>query len=283
MEYISDNWPTIRKRYEAFWHGEIIDRPLLQITADSPNPPAQVPEDSPPADDPDALLDWFVNPKKVLPRLEREVAGNYYTADAFPYIFPVSPSLVAIQSAYLGGNYTISTGNMSGWCDPIIDQWETRKPMVVEQDNIWWKYSRELLTEGAKIAAGRFCVGIPDLQGGGQILDLLRGTEKLCMDMLDNPQAIEQAMEEIDESWLYYWKTCNDYILEYQDGYCDWLRVWSDKPAVTIECDCAVMISSDMFEKFFLPSVVKQTQWVERTIYHLDGQGAIRHLDLLLE
>ena len=126
-------------------------------------------------------------------------------------------------------------------------------------------------------------MGIPDLQGGGQILDLLRGTEQLCVDLIENSEMVKRAMKEIDDTWLYYWKTCNQCILDYQDGYCDWLRVWSDEPAVTVECDYSVMISTDMFEEFFLPSIEKQTQWVQRTIYHLDGEGAIRHLDSLLE
>ena len=37
-----------------------------------------------------------------------------------------------------------------------------------------------------------------------------------------------------------------------------------------------------MFKGFFLPSIEKQTKLVERTIYHLDGEGAIPHLDALL-
>jgi hypothetical protein len=37
-----------------------------------------------------------------------------------------------------------------------------------------------------------------------------------------------------------------------------------------------------MFGEFFLPSLRQQTEWVERTIYHLDGPDAVRHLDALL-
>jgi hypothetical protein len=37
-----------------------------------------------------------------------------------------------------------------------------------------------------------------------------------------------------------------------------------------------------MFERFFLPALRQQIAWVERSIYHLDGPGAVRHLDTLL-
>ena len=38
-----------------------------------------------------------------------------------------------------------------------------------------------------------------------------------------------------------------------------------------------------MFDEYFLPFIAEQTEMVERTIYHLDGPGAVRHLDSLLD
>jgi hypothetical protein len=42
------------------------------------------------------------------------------------------------------------------------------------------------------------------------------------------------------------------------------------------------MISPEMFEEFALPRLQKQCQRLDYTVYHLDGPGAIRHLDALL-
>lgn len=126
-------------------------------------------------------------------------------------------------------------------------------------------------------------VGIPDIQGGGQILALLRGTAELSIDLLEAPAEVHSAMREIDDTWLVYWQRCRDLILRHQDGHMDWVGVWSEQPMVTVECDYACMISSDMFNEFFLPSVKRQTEWVDRTIFHLDGPGAVRHLEALLE
>jgi 5-methyltetrahydrofolate--homocysteine methyltransferase len=60
------------------------------------------------------------------------------------------------------------------------------------------------------------------------------------------------------------------------------MGIWSDQPAIDLQNDFSCLISSRMFEAYFLPSLEQQTRWVERTIYHLDGPGAIRHLDALL-
>jgi len=274
-----DDWPQIRQRYEAFWHGEIIDRPIVQVTAPAENAPATDPDDAVPSDA-DDLLDWFTNPERVIPRLERQVARTHYAGDAFPLVFPVSGSLVAIQAAYLGGDYSVRSG--TGWCHPIIEDWERCRALVIDPENEWWRMSQRLLADGAKTMAGRAAVGIPDLQGGAQILDLLRGTESLAIDLLENPEFVRQALEEVDASWRQYWRACNDLILPYQEGYVDWLRVWSDTSAVTVECDFSIMVSPSMFDDLLLPSLERQTQMVGRTIYHLDGEGAIRHLDTLL-
>lgn len=274
-----ENLQEIRERYEAFWHGEILDRPLIKVRTLRTDVPPAIPEDSRPLDS-DDLFDWFMNPKRVIPRLRRQVAKTYYAGDAFPLVFPVSCHLTAIQAAYLGGEYSTVSG--TGWCDPIIDDWEKQDPFKMDAENEWWRLSRKLIEEVTKAMEGEALFGIPDLQGGGQVLASLRGTESLAVDLIDNPDVIQKVMEEIDTSWFQYWKKCNDIILQYQDSYVDWLTVWSDKPAVTVECDFSTMISAEMFREFFLPSLERQTTLVERTIYHLDGEGAIHHLDALL-
>ena len=117
---------------------------------------------------------------------------------------------------------------------------------------------------------------------GGDCQKSLRGTEQLCIDLFESPTEVKAALEEIDRSWFKYWRGCNDPILRHQQGYVDWARIWSECPMVTVECDYSCMISPDMFEEFFLPSVIRQTAMVDRSIYHLDGPDAIRHLDALL-
>ena len=48
-------------------------------------------------------------------------------------------------------------------------------------------------------------------------------------------------------------------------------------------CDFSIMISSEMYREFFLPELLAEIAWLDRSIYHLDGPGALRHLDTLLD
>jgi hypothetical protein len=48
-------------------------------------------------------------------------------------------------------------------------------------------------------------------------------------------------------------------------------------------CDFSCMISDEMFGELVLPQLIREVRHMDRSIYHLDGPGALRHLDRLLE
>ena len=50
-----------------------------------------------------------------------------------------------------------------------------------------------------------------------------------------------------------------------------------------LQSDFSCLISKDHFDEYFLPFIEQQTRWADRTIYHLDGPDAVKHLDSLLD
>ena len=272
-----DDWELIRQRYEAWWEQAPINRPIVRITA-----PRRTPAIIAPPVNSQALLTWFTDPAIVLPRLEAQVSATYYAGDAFPWVDPTSQSLAAIEAAYLGAPYRIDPQTLTGWADPIIAGWQPHPTITPEMDNFWWQATQRLLESAASESQGRYVISIPDLQGGGEILALLRGSEALAYDLVDQPEVIVPAIDAINRAWLEYYLACYEIIHRWQSGYVDWLGIWSDLPAVTVECDYAVMVSPRMFVCHFLPGVAQQVDMVSRSVFHLDGPGAIPHLDSLL-
>ena len=230
----------------------------------------------------DRMEAWFLDAEHVIPHIERTAAATYWGGEAFPVVFPVSISLVAITAAYLGCPYRIMPVSFSGWASPVIQDWNKRPVLEFDPGNIWWKRTRSLLDAAAKRAAGRYCVGVPDLNGPGEILARLRDPHHLAIDLIECPEEVTKALIEINQAWLRYWEASLGTIHQWVGGYWFWMGLWSDLPATDLQCDFSCMISSRMFEKFFLPGLDQQTRWVARTIYHLDGPGAIRHLEGLL-
>jgi hypothetical protein len=48
-------------------------------------------------------------------------------------------------------------------------------------------------------------------------------------------------------------------------------------------CDTASMISQAYFKQFVLPQLHCEMQGMDRAIFHVDGKGVARHLDVILE
>ncbi|MHB0856089.1 MAG: uroporphyrinogen decarboxylase/cobalamine-independent methonine synthase family protein [Anaerolineae bacterium] len=270
------DWPRIRERYDAWWEGALLDRPIVQITA-----PRQPLEPDRPVDASD-VYDWFTNPERVLRRIMRHVDATYYAGDAFPLAFPMSPGIPAIEAAYLGCPVHFVYESLTAWTDPIIKDWDHLPNLEVDPDNPWWRITQDLIERGARQGVGVYCTGIPDLQGGGQILAMLRGSQELAIDLLDRPEFILPVLETTNAAWLHYYQALFAIIHRYADGYYDWLGVWSSKPHVTVECDFCALISPRLFDRYFLPALAQQTEWIERTIYHLDGPGSLPHLESIL-
>ncbi len=279
-----DDWQAAEKRIAAWWEGAVIDRPVIQVTA----PRAGHTWDSlaqvvSPAGVPQAeITDWFTNPDHILRRINRQVDSLFWGGEAFPIVFPVSSRMVAIMAAYLGCPYRLLGPAGTAWADPVLTDWEQRPTYQFDPDSPWWRLTRQLLEAGARIAKNRFYVGIPDLNGPSQILALLRGSQELALDLMDHPGVVRAALEELNDTWYRYWQACHGVIHQYIGGYHNWIQLRTDIPYTDLQCDFSIMISPKMFNEHFLPALEQQTRWVERTIYHLDGPGAIRHLDALL-
>jgi len=275
-----EDWAEAEKRMDAWWHGAVLDRAVVQVTApgEGVHPPRDRPSDIPE----DELEAWFVDPDRVIPRIERQVASTYWGGEAFPIVYPVSISLVAILAAYLGCPYQVVPVSYSGWALPIIQDWEERPGLGFDPNNPWWQRSRRLLDAAARRASGRYYVGLPDLNGPGEILARLRDAQRLAVDLIEHPDEVKDALREINRAWLRYWEAAMGTVHQWVGGYWFWMGLWSDLPATDLQCDFSCIISPRMFEEFFLPGLEQQTRWVARTIYHLDGPGAICHLDALL-
>jgi hypothetical protein len=279
MELVTkEDWQEAQARVEAWWQGEIIDRAAVRVTAPRQGHIAEVEKDIAQEE----LVGWFTDPAQVVPRLERYVNTTFWGGEAFPVVFPVAVRMVAILAAYLGSPYALVAGGNTGWAEPIIENWATRPRFAYDPANDWWRMSRRLLEAAGTRAPGRYYVGVPDLNGPSEILALLRGTQRLAVDLLENPQAVEQALDEVNLAWLRYWEAANGIIHQWIGGYFYWMGIWSDRPSIDLQSDLCCLISPRIFEAIFLPRLEQQTGWVERTIYHLDGPNAIRHLDALL-
>lgn len=124
-------------------------------------------------------------------------------------------------------------------------------------------------------------VGIPDLNGPTEVVAGLRGAERLALDFYDEPDAIAPAVRKVQDAWFEAYRRASAIAGRSGGSFC-WLGVWSGRPMVDLQSDVSCLISKGMFDATFLPFIAEQARTIDRTIYHLDGPGAIRHLESLL-
>lgn len=268
------------ERVEAWWEGLAVSRPAIQITAPKHIGKPVVPEKTP-----SNIHDFWTEPEVVIPRIFNQMAGTWFGGEAFPVVFPVSGKFVAITSRFLGAeNHYIDT--TTTWAEPINSSYEELVPsLVYTPGNYWWNIAEKLLKRASAFITQNelTCfLGNPDLNGPTEILSELRGQEQFCLDFYDFPQWIKPAIEQVQSVWLEYWKRCTA-ITHPHGGYFTWMKIWSEKKAVDIQSDVSCLLSKDQFDEYLLPSLVNQIEAFDRTVYHLDGPQAVRHLDSLLE
>lgn len=272
MEF-KDDWEQAQQRLLAWWRCEAMERACIQVTAPrdgvTPRPIA----------DPGSVEARWTDLDYALESQAERIRCTYYGGEAFPLFHAnLGPDIFA---GFMGA--PIHFAPDTSWADPIITDWETRPPFVLDPDNRWWRLMIDLLRAAADAGRGKWVTGIPDTHAGGDALAALRGRQELCFDLIDRPDAVQAAMAEltalVDPVYSAFF-ACVDWQADGSSS--GWLPTWSTGRCNVIQCDLLALISPAMAERFFLDELVVQARWLDQVIYHLDGPQCISHLDWLL-
>ncbi len=263
---------NVKKRYNAFWDGEAFERCCLFLT--SPNP--QYTPNPPPAS---LQQQW----EDIDFRVQCEcnnVANTIYHADAFPGVFiNFGPGCFA---SCIGGTHQWSNGTVWFENEQIITDWSHPPVPRIHWEGTMCRLVEEFTGKMMQAGEGKLLASITDIGGTFDILASLRGTQQLLVDLYEYPEEVKQYVKQIQPLWLEYFEKLSGWLLRTQGAMTSWIPAYSEQAYYTLQCDFSAMISPAMFEEFVLPDLRFQTESMPRSIYHLDGQGELPHLDMLL-
>jgi 5-methyltetrahydrofolate--homocysteine methyltransferase len=268
-----EDWPTVKKRWEAFWEQGLYDRPLLQVTA---------PRDgAPPAEglDVDPETQW-TNVDFMIHRTLETIRTTYYGGEAIPWFWdPISAGYALL----FGCVPHFSKATM--YVDPAPTGPDGFPSLSGWRDSPWWPWMRDGTAKAARLSEGRYFV-LPFWGNHAvDILAVVRGGQDFLMDVALHPAWVGSALREMtgifyeiyEELWQYI---CPDAMgLE---GSLDYCGCWSPGRALAFDADMAYGVSSIHFRELMLPALLDWMGRVDHTIWHLDGKGSITHLDTLL-
>ena len=271
------NWEETRQHFIDWWHQEGL---VLNVW------------NAPELDNPHEI---FANPGEALDieyfytQPEWRARWNHYNLSRQNFIadtLPVSvtntgPGSLAL---FMGSEAGLSTETV--WFEPCIDPAdpESHPPLRLDIENRWWRITEELLRTSVDLAQVNYLVGCPDLIENIDIVAALRDPQLLLMDMIDRPDWVIEKVWEVNEVYFAAYDKIYD-IIKLEDGSSCFgaFRLWGPGKTAKVQCDTSAMFSPRMLRKFVIPALTAQCEWLDYSMYHLDGHQCIRHLDAILE
>jgi len=266
------DFETIKQRFDAFWDREILDRPLIYITAPKEK---QKKRDFP---IPKSMEERWTNIEYILNKIEFELENTLFLGDAIPFYMPnLGPDSF---TAFLGGDLKFISEETS-WAEPFLDDLFGYEP-VLKEDNKWWKIMNDLLDAICEVAEGNFLVGIPDLHYGGDSLAAAIGTQRLIRYLFTEPEEVKRLLKRLTDLCIEVFEHYYRKISRVQKGSITWIPAYSRGRYFALQDDISGFVSPKMFEEFFVERQEVLSRYLDNSIFHLDGPMALNNLDRLL-
>jgi corrinoid protein of di/trimethylamine methyltransferase len=272
MHTWKSNLEDTKKRYVDWWNHKGIVLNMWEHFQEGVTPHADVPAPLPYRD---LNQRWF-DPEWRADYLDWYVAHSSLMADMLPVAnTQLGPgSLAAILGGvFEGGEDTIWIHPNPNFTDDIT--FDPTHPNYLLHKN--------LLKACKTKAQGHYYVGMPDLMEGLDVLAAIKGTDKVLLDTVMQPEVLERQMQQINDIYFRVFDELYDIIREGDEMAFCYFSSWAPGKMSKLQSDISTMISVDDYRRFVQPFIREQCQKIDYTLYHLDGVGAMRHLDALLE
>jgi len=266
------NWEESKKRYLDWWNQKGFIISMWEHLEKDGEQHEKIPAPEPAKD----VNQFWFDPVWRAKNLHYQLSKSSFKADILPVANThLGPgSLAACLGAELaGGEDTIWIKENPGFDGEI----------QLDESNRWWQLHLNLLKESKKLSDGKYYVGCPDLIEGLDTLASLKGTDNVLIDMMLQPEVLEEQLQKINDIYFEVFDRIYEIIREGDEMAFCYFSIWGPGKVSKLQSDISLMISEDDFRRFAQPYLREQAQKIDYTLYHLDGVDAIRHMDALLE
>ncbi|HUS47289.1 MAG TPA: hypothetical protein VM098_04175 [Phycisphaerae bacterium] len=273
-----ENWEATKQRYRAWWAGENFGRCGLWVTAPRARP-MNVP---PPPPRPATPEQRWTDLDYISAYVEHAHATTFFGGEALPVWQAGYPGHKNLP-AFLGCRVELDFN--TGWVRPMLNgEAIDCTSLTLDESNDRCQYALREQAHAVRQSRDKSIPAIAGAFGGsGDTLAWLRGTERLLIDIMDRPDEVLAAEMHLMGLWIQVYDRFYNMIRQAAEGSTTWYPLWAPGKFYAPQNDFAYMISPAHFRKLFLPGIEKQLQYLDYTIYHVDGVGNFNHVDTLLE
>ncbi len=291
--YYKSDWDKAKKRVEAFWEGEIIDRCCVAVFSPrktSKMPPFPELQLGPflaglehfSDDDEESIKKWWTDPEGIYNRMIVWFENTYFGGEAIP---AQDLNWGAMSMAAFYGSEPKFT-KKTVWYPKVIEDWKSWNWTSNPEENKYWKQLKDIVELLVNRCDERYFVSTPQIGTAGDLLSLMRGMDTLSLDLFDNSEEVKKAIGIMGDTWVEFHEEFYQMTKDVNDGagVIAWMSLWAPGRHTYLACDFSTVLSPEMFKKFFISEIEKEGNWCEYGSYHLDGPEALyAHLDTLLE
>ena len=266
-----DDWEQRLDRQDAFWSNAILDRPVVSMAARKHGYTA--PEYKYATE-----RERWMDAQGVAARAAAQVKNTDYFGDALPNIMPnLGPE---VFNAFLG--MELEFGEQTSWSIPNLHDWNAIDSIRFDPNNFYWRTMEALTRALLEAGKGLFYVGLTDFHPGGDACAAFRDPLQFNIDLIESPEEVMRLLRTVTDRYFEIFAASRKPLEEAGQACCTWAGLVSRRTWYVPSNDFSCMISKEMFDTFFLPGIIEECRALEASIYHLDGIGALRHLDSLL-
>jgi len=271
------NWEETKRHFVDWWHRDGL---LIGMWG---APPADRPHlDLPSPEKLATVAETYTNNDWRVRRIHYDLSRSAFPGDILPIADTnLGPGSLA---TFIGSEPHFTPETV--WYEPSIceiDEPENLPPLHFDAENRWWRLTEELLRKSKALAGNNYLVGCPDLIENVDILAALRDPQTLLLDMIERPEWVREKLKEINQVWFEAYNRIYDLTKLCDGSSANWaFCLWGPGKVAKVQCDLSAMFSPSMFEEIVLPALTEQCEWLDHSMYHLDGTQALCHLDHLL-
>ncbi|MEK6794313.1 MAG: hypothetical protein AABZ39_06030 [Spirochaetota bacterium] len=261
--------PAITSRIANWWECGEQEHPCIIATV--------APKSEGPSHD---MTEHWMNVDGIIARTMHRIDNTRYYGEAVPYHYlDLGASAMACT---LGGRVEF-VDTTTIWSHPSLNSLEAAADLIRDRTNPYYRLLIDTARRSAACAQGHHFIAPYALGGLLDTIAGLYGTEPMLIDMLERPSLLKKALENMKRVWIDSFNEIASVISSGDHGGIGWAGVWAPGTTFPVQEDCSYMFSADMFREFCVPHLADIFDAMDYPFYHLDGIGAIVHLDALLE
>lgn len=251
------------RRWEAFWHHDVADRPPVVIHLQEEGQ-AQLP-----LVDFDSVLDPDYIAERV-DRAERMFAQRAdFPDDTFPMVS--APTALAVAGLAYGAKARAESGTY--WFEPVLERIEDWRGIDIAARQRGVDRILDITRYLVERSRGRYAVGVSALGGSADIVGYLLGRQKLATALYDTPGEVQAFIQSVANLRKDLLKEILDMVPRYGGGTLTAQNYWVRGKGGRFRDDFATLISPKQYREMLLKYDVQLARGMDCSWYHVHSGG----------